>query len=284
MKNLLYTALSEKIDRKLKEQLESQVSSSFDTLKDNLETKVENVIAGSEEIRKTLDKYLDGVRLRVRHVMNEDSSSPVSDGEEEEDSNESRLPTPSEIRIKKLNTEIEKIRDDLFALDCRVVQTEQYPRRESLVFNGIPASIPQKDLEFTVFHVLENLGFDKLHNDDIFAVHRLWSSPESRDPSPVIVKFFNRKIVQWALSHQENLRKVESAMGLKLTMSESLCAKNAESYKICKWLKDQGTIHNYFLRNGFPKVVVHAGDRTMKISHPEILRRKFAGIPTFANT
>ena len=86
-----------------------------------------------------------------------------------------------------------------------MIQTEQYPRRESLVFNGIPASVPQKDLEFVVFHVLEALGFD-IHNDDICAVHRLWYSPESREPSPVIVKFFNRKIVQWALSHQENLK------------------------------------------------------------------------------
>ena len=260
-----------------------QATSNFESFKEDINSKVSSVILENEEMRKTLDKYLDGVRLRVRQVLNEDSSN-LSEDEEDEDTTNSVPTAAYNVKLNKLNAEIEKLREDVFALDCRVIQTEQYPRRESLVFHGIPASVPQKDLEYTVFSILVNLGLKELHRDDICDVHRLWSSPQSREPSPVIVKFFNRKIVKWSLSHPENLQNVESVMGLKLSMSESLCAKNAESVKICKWLKEQGTIHNYFLRNGFPKVVEHAAGRPVKISHPDMLRQRFAGIPTFSYT
>ena len=99
----------------------------------------------------------------------------------------------------------------------------------------------------------------------------------------MIVKFMNRKIVQWSLEHTENLKRVKDAMGLNITFSESICAKNTESFKICKWLKDQGSIHDYFSRNGFPKVVLDRGSRPVKIAHPEMLRQRFANIPTFTN-
>ena len=90
----------------------------------------------------------------------------------------------------------------------------------------------------------------------------------------------NSKIVEWSFAHPENLQIVKNNMGLDLTMSESLCSKNAESLKICKWLKQQGKIHNYYSRNGFAKVVVDAGSRPMKIAHPKMLRDRFE-VPTF---
>ena len=72
-------------------------------------------------------------------------------------------------------------------------------------------------------------------------------------------------------------------MGLDLTMSQSLCQKNAESLKICKWLKNEGKIHNHFVRNGFSKVVLHAGGRAVKISHPAMLKDKF-DLSSYNNT
>ena len=283
MRNSLYTALSEKIERKLQEQSDSQVSSNLDTFKEDINAKVSDVISENEEMRKTLDKYLDGVRLRVRHVLNEDSSSHLSEGEEEEDSNDSLSSSPCTVKFNKLNADIEKLKEQCYKLDCRIIETEQYPRRESLVFHGIPASIPHKELEETVFQILVNMGFEKLRMDDICRYHRLWSPPNSREPAPVIVKFFNSKLVEWSLQHPENLQNVKKVMGLELTMTESLCSKNAETLKICKWLKQEGKIHNHFIRNGFSKVVIHAGVRPMKISHPDMLRERF-DVPTFNNT
>ena len=251
MQNSMYTALSEKIENKLAE-FTALYAESENKLKADLESKVESVLLDNTEMRKVWDQHMGGIRRRIDRACDD---STLSEDEEEESKSESL--TPCEIKMTKLNAEIMHLKDEFYKLDCRVVETEQYPRRESLVINGIPGNIPQKDLEYTVFHILEYFGFDKLWNDDICAVHWLWSHPNSRDPAPVIVKFMNRKIVQWALEHPENLAKVKDAMGFTVTFSESICAKNTESFKICKWLKDQGSIYDYFSRNGFPKVVMN---------------------------
>ena len=282
MQKSMYTALSGKIDNKLAELtvLSAEPDTKLENLKADLESKVNNVLLDNNEMRKVWDKHMGGIRRRVSRAC--DDSSTLSDDEDEESSIESP-PTPCEIRLTKLNAEIMHLKDEFYKLDCRVVETEQYPRRESLVLNGIPGNVPHKDLEFTVFHILEHLGFNELKRDDICAVHRLWSHPNSRDPAPVIVRFMNRKIVQWSLEHTGNLKRVKDAMGLNITLSESICAKNTESFKICKWLKDQGSIHDYFSRNGFPKVVLERGSRPVKIAHPEMLRQRFANIPTFTN-
>ena len=281
MQNSMYTALSEKIDNKLAELMvpPAESDSKFENLKADLDSKVESVLLDNAEMRKVWDLHMGGIRRRVSRACDD---STLSDDEEEESSCESP-PTPYEIRLTKLNAEIMHLKDEFYKLDCRVVETEQYPRRESLDLNGIPGNVPQKDLEFTVFHILEHLGFHELRRDDICAVHRLWSHPNSRDPAPVIVRFMNRKIVQWSLEHTGNLKRVKDAMGLNITLSESICAKNTESFKICKWLKDQGSIHDYFSRNGFPKVVLERGSRPVKIAHPEMLRQRFENIPTFTN-
>ena len=193
--NSLHTALSEKIDRQFNE-LNEQVNNQILTLRSDLENKTKEVVAEIEEIRGTLDKNMDGGRLRVPH--NEDSSSLS-----EEDVNQ---PTPCELEVIRLNAELNKLKDECYKLDCRVIQTEQYPRRESIVFNGIPANIPHEDLQKTVFDILVNIGFEKLHRDDICRVHRLWSPPSSREPAPVIVKFMNSKIVEWSLLTRKTSR------------------------------------------------------------------------------
>ena len=68
-------------------------------------------------------------------------------------------------------------------------------------------------------------------------------------------------------------------MGLKVEMSQSVCSKNNESLRICKWLLDEGKIFKFFTRNGFPKIVVRAGDPPLKIKHPKVLLDKF-NVPT----
>ena len=172
--------------------------------------------------------------------------------------------------------EIQRLSKENHKLDIRLIQLEQYTRRESLVFTGIPSEVPQEHLEHTVLQILFHLGLRDLGPDDIVACHRLWSPPNSTGPAKVIVKVFNRKIVEWALAHQVNLKFVKAFMGLDLAMSPNLCAKNSETHDICKWLKENGKINNYYTRNGFAKVVINRGDNATKISHPDHLRKKFA--------
>ena len=66
---------------------------------------------------------------------------------------------------------------------------------------------------------------------------------------------------------------------MNLRFYEHLAHLNHEALKICKHLQEKEEIHEYFLRNGFVKVIVHEGESPHKVRHPEILRKKF-DVPT----
>ena len=218
---------------------------------------------------------MEGLRFRIRKVYRDESDEESSD-----DGDESPAPR-DKIDVYDLFSQVESLKKANYNLDCRLIEVEQYSRRESLVFSGIPASIPQKDLEKRVMEIMYHLGFKDLIHDDIVACHRLWSHPNSRSPAPVIVKFLNRKIVEWSLSHSKNLENVKLNLGLDLQMSESICSMNQETFKISKWLEDQGLIFKFYTRNGFIKIVENEGDNPVKIVHPNVLRDRYPGIPTF---
>lgn len=94
------------------------------------------------------------------------------------------------------------------------------------------------------------------------------------------MKFLNRKVAEFCLSHQENLRYVRENLGLNLRIYESLCETNSDAVRICNWLKNQELIHDYFVRNGFAFMVENEGDKPRKVKHPNVLRNTF---PEIAN-
>ena len=186
--------------------------------------------------------------------------------------NSQRSPNPSLTDFQPLREDMEKkLRD----LDKRLVECEQYSRRENLVISGIPRSVKQEQLEQKVIEILAQIGL-KLIPDDISACHRLYNPPHSEYPAKVVVRFCNRKIVNFCLLHRDNLQeKAYQNLRLNLRFFESLCSKNEESLRISKWLKREHKIQDYFLRNGFVKVVLEEHGRPQKIFHPDDLRKKF---------
>ena len=234
-----------------------------------LDKKLDEVSKANVETRKVWDLHMEEIRKRV---------------DESEDEGDNELDHVDLQYFDHKMADLSQKLDDLIKynhkFDQRLIKLEQYTRRDSLVFSGIPSEIPQEFLQRTILNVMFHLGFN-LGPDDIQACHRLWSPADSTEPAKVIVKFVSRKIVEWSLAHQENLQFVKLFMGLDLTMSPSLCDKNTESSNICKWLKDHGLIHNFFLRNGFAKIVVNRGGNAVKVTHPDHIRKRFpnAGIP-----
>jgi hypothetical protein len=307
MQNSLFTTLNNSIEAKINSfreehksklnllSVDSTIQQCADICK-NLETvvdkKVQSVMEDNDEMRRTWDSHMEGIRARIHRNS---LSSEDEDDEDDEDEyglndlgNRTVVPDttnsrPHDAEIKALLKEIEQLKNENHRLDIRLIQTEQYSRRESMVFSGVPAIIPQECLQKVMLAVMICLGFKDLVYDDITACHRLWSSPESREPAKVIIKFINRKVVEGALAHPENLAHVKETLGLELTMSESLCAANAESQQVCKWLKENGHIHHFYSRNGFAKVVMENGSFPVKITHPDHLRKKFPNldIPLF---
>ena len=46
--------------------------------------------------------------------------------------------------------------------------------------------------------------------------------------------------------------------------------------RIAKWMQENGIIHNYFIRNGYVKIIIDEDDDSIRIKHPDIIRRKFS--------
>ena len=156
--------------------------------------------------------------------------------------------------------------------DIRLLECEQYSRRESVIFSGIPDRVPQDQLEPTVINIIDHMGLS-VHPKDISAIHQL--KKQGRYPARVIVKFVNRKVVNFCHDNKNVLPTIKNQIKMNLRIYESLATLNQESLRICTWLKDNNIIDRHYLRNGFSKVVATAGDQPCKILHPSQLRAKF---------
>jgi hypothetical protein len=176
------------------------------------------------------------------------------------------------------------IRKKIHELDERVIECEQYSRRENLVLSGIPDSVSQTNLQSKVLEILAAAGFRELRPDDISACHRLAKPRNSRYPARVIVRFLSRKPVDFCISNRERVQNdIKTNLNLNIRIFENLCKANEEALRICKWLQENGAIHDHFIRNGFVKIVKTAGGRPVKVRHPEFLRDKFDNVPDFSN-
>ena len=183
------------------------------------------------------------------------------------------------LENKKLKKNINKLlylRDEVFDMDCRLIECEQYSRRESLVISGIPNSVLQKDLENEVKLILNSIGC-RVNSYDISACHRLGRfNQNAKYPPRTIVRFTNRKIVLFCLDNRDRLINIRDSLKMNLRFFENLCDANEEVLRSCKLLKENNIIHDYYLRNGFVKLIVKEGNRPFKIIHPELLEEKFS--------
>lgn len=179
-----------------------------------------------------------------------------------------------DVFTDSIRTDIDELFDIFHDLDTRVIECEQYPRRENLIISGIPACVSQNELESTVINIIQELGF-QIGPRDVSACHRLGRGRNGH-PARVIVRFVNRKIVDFCLTNKKRLSELRGVLRMNLRFFESLCARNEETLKLCNKLKDNGDINHFFIRNGFVKVVVEEGDSPWRISHPHVLRNEFS--------
>ena len=80
----------------------------------------------------------------------------------------------------------------------------------------------------------------------------------------------NRKIVNYCLNHQDRLLEQKNYLKMNLRFFESLCDSNKKVYDECYNVKKFGVITDFFIRNGFVKIVKD-GKRPIKIKHPDNL-------------
>ena len=170
--------------------------------------------------------------------------------------------------------DLEEIMDELYKMDVRIIENNQYTRRESIIISGIPDNVPHNQLEETVIHVLKSIGLNSLSSYSISACHRLRKNNKDRFPARTIVRFTNRKMVAFCLENRNRLLDVKNEIKMNLRIYESLCASNEQIYKKCFNLKKYNLIKDYYIRNGFVKIVF-ADNRIKKIKHPDDLYHYF---------
>ena len=160
-------------------------------------------------------------------------------------------------------------------MDCRVIQLDQYSRRENLIISGIPDNIKQQDLERAVIDIVKSIGLSTLSSYEITACHRLKKNKKDNFPAKTIVRFTNRKIVDFCLTHRDRLLEVKSYLKMNLRFFENLCTANEVILKECFHLKKDDMLYDYFIRNGYVKIIKKEGDKPYKICHPNILYDTF---------
>ena len=167
----------------------------------------------------------------------------------------------------------------MFEQDCRIIECEQYSRRENLIISGIPDSVTDDQLQDKIVDILTDLDID-VNYHDISTCHRLGRSNRGY-PARVIVRFTNRQIFHDCLAIKHTLKNKPRRLGMNLRFFENLNKSNEECLRMCKWLKERNVIHDYFLRNGFVKAVEIEGSKPFKIRHPDIIKNSFRDIEDF---
>ena len=282
IQNSIFTTLNTKIDAQIRhfrqtfdvEALLSRFNMQNKTLEESFQTQFRALKEENANIRSVWDSHMESLR---DHAMSNDARNMNErDDNTNESANASTASWDFDERYDDLIGELHSLKKTMYDFDVRLIECESYPRRESLVISGVPANIQNgKPLQSTVLDILWHMGLTGLKEDDISACHRLQSPPNSRYPPRVIVRFMNRKVVDWCLSHYENINEVRNGMGLNVRFFESLSAKNVDSLKMCKSLLNDGRICKYYTRNGFVKYIAEEGDEPVRVSHPMELSEKF---------
>ena len=173
--------------------------------------------------------------------------------------------------------DFERIYEYLYEMDCRIIQNNQYSRRENLIISGIPNYICQQDLENTVINLLRVFGIKKISSYDIVACHRLKSKNE-KYLARTIVRFVNRKLVDYCLSNRDYIVECKQNLKMNLRLYEDLSAINEHMLKECIKLKNTGIIKNFIIRNGNFKIFRKDSSKPIRLNHPDDFYNLFPDI------
>ena len=175
---------------------------------------------------------------------------------------------------KKLDFELSNLNEEFYHMDRRIIENNQYARRESIIISGIPENIDQQHLEEKVLFILSSIGLNRVSSYNISACHRLAKKKNDKFPAQTIVRFTNRKIVNFCLINRNRLLESKKQLKMNLRFYESLCESNKQVYYECYDLKKYGFIKDFYIRNGFVKII-RDGYFPTKIHHPDDLHYYF---------
>ena len=179
------------------------------------------------------------------------------------------------VDIRKLESLIKDVQEnvarnqsttekEMHRIDLKANATNQYNRRQNLIIDGIPDHIQQDALEGVCMDIIQNVGFALSSKFEIVGCHRLLKR-EGDVTAPTIIRFVNRKVVEFSMKNRWRLKHLRSAWSL--SFREDLCDDHLPILRKCEELKADGKIAKVYTHNGFVKIVRNPRDRPMKLSH-----------------
>ena len=144
---------------------------------------------------------------------------------------------------------------------------QQYNRRESVELSGVPADIPQHELENFIIETLRRIGVNNLSSYDVAACHRLRQKFKNEKVPRVIIRFTNRKRAYESIINRRHLRELNDLAGIFI--HNSLCFKFREVHEKCAEMKINGEIKKFWVFNGFINIkrTDHRNEKPQKILH-----------------
>ena len=143
-----------------------------------------------------------------------------------------------------LKARYEVTQKEIHRIDLKANATNQYNRRQNLVIDGIPDYIKQDALEGVCMDIIQNVGFMFSSKFEIVGCHRL-RKREGDVTAPTIIRFVNRKVVEFCMKSRWRLKHLRSAWNL--SFREDLCDDHLPILRKCEELKADGKIANVYV-------------------------------------
>ena len=167
-----------------------------------LNLKDDELVVNNEMLKELFLNILE--RLDKSEILNEAIIGKINDANKAIDD----INIKYALAVKNnsvFKNEYDELHDKIFDMDCRIIQNEQYSRRESIVISGIPENVTQKDLEPIVLNIFHAIGLNNVSSYEITACHRLNKRKSDKYPARTIVRFTNRKAVDYCLNNKKML-------------------------------------------------------------------------------
>ena len=177
-------------------------------------------------------------------------------------------------KVDELYDENNNIFDSLYNIEVKLIQNNQYSRRENVEFANIPENVSQKELEPLIIKILDSINL-KIQSYDLVAVHRIGVIKYNLDPDipnrprNVIVRFISRKNSIRVMRNKGKLKSAGKKFNINnLFVTENLCFENKNIFNKCCKLKKSGVINNVWSFNGVVCIQINEDDDKMfEIKH-----------------
>ena len=175
------------------------------------------------------------------------------------------------IALQKEKNDLATQKKEIATMNERITQLErsqylyeQYGRRESVEFTGIPNSVQQNDLEDELINIFNeaNVSVDgsQLTKKDITACHRIGKR------GVTIVRFVNRKFAYQILRNGKNL-KDSNLYNNRVYVNNSFCREYSKYGYFIRTLKKEHKIVGYKVRHGVHQIQLEEKGEFHEISH-----------------